>query len=461
MRNLNQIILFVTVLFITLTSGLSARQSQSSPGQDSLFVTIYNDNLGVIRDIRTYKFNPGVFKLEITDVATLINPTTVSFKLPGTVLEQNYQYDLVSIDKILHKYINEEIQLINEKGEIIEGTVLYASSAQVVLNKKGGGIVMIPNISNYRLLGNTLPEGLITKPTLVCLVKSTENKNAKVEMSYQTGGMGWLAEYVAVLNENDTKLDLNAWVSITNNSGVAYKNAKIKLIAGDVHRANDYQNEYDYAPAYKTADAGAAPAQFEEKSFYEYHLYTLERPADIMNNETKQITLFSASDINVTKKYLFKSMNYAAGEKKVSVILEFENKKENNLGVPMPKGKIRLYKSDGTSVEFIGEDKIAHTPVKEKLKIKTGDAFDVLGEETEVSRVKISDRINEITYRIKLKNRKTEDITIQVEKNFGNYWTIKKSNFKSEEKNASTAVWDIPVKAGEESTLEFTVRFEY
>ncbi len=229
----------LALLISTLTMALPILNSGQELNQKSLAVTIYNSNLGVVKDSREIELKSGLSEIRITDVAKLIDPTSVHIKLDGEVLEQNYQYDLVSFSKILQKYIDKEISLVNEKSELIEGKLLSATGGDVVLEKKDGGLVMIPNINNYRFSVGSLPEGLITKPTLVWQVKSKKSGNQDVEISYQTQGMNWHAEYVAVLNKDDTKLDLNSWVSVENNCGTTFKNAKLKLIAGDVNRVQN------------------------------------------------------------------------------------------------------------------------------------------------------------------------------------------------------------------------------
>src|SRR5690606_22213472 len=338
-----------------------------NPDQKSVSVTVYNANLGVIKDVRTMDIKSGTSQIALTDVARLIDPTSVHIKLNGEVIEQNYQYDLVSLEKILQKYIDKEIQLIGENNEFIEGRLLSIYGGQLVLEKDEGGLVMLPNLSKYRMSVGELPEGLITKPTLVWTINSNSSGKQDVEVSYQTAGMNWHAEYVAVLNEDDTKLDLNSWVSVENTSGTTYKNAKLKIITGDLNLIKDIYppqtgREMDMMYMEKTSQP-----QFQEKDFFEYHIYNLERLATIANNETKQISLFESEDVSVVKKYFYRS-GYRAyyynqgNNNKVNVIVEFENKSENNLGVPMPKGKVRVYKADDDALEFIGEDLIDHTP---------------------------------------------------------------------------------------------------
>ena len=445
-------------LISTLTMALPILNSGQELNQKSLAVTIYNSNLGVVKDSREIKLNSGLSEIRITDVAKLIDPTSVHIKLDGEVLEQNYQYDLVSFNKILQKYIDKEISLVNDKGELIEGKLLSSMGGDVVLEKKDGGLVMIPNINSYRFSVGSLPEGLITKPTLVWQVKSKKSGNQDVEISYQTQGMNWHAEYVAVLNKDDTKLDLNSWVSVENNCGTTFKNAKLKLIAGDVNRVTNNNRMYKGRNPVELMSMTADAAQFEEKEFFEYHIYNLQRPTTIAQNETKQISLFESEDVDANKKYFYQSSGYNS-KGKINVIIEFSNKEEENLGVPMPKGKVRVYKSDGESVEFIGEDLIDHTPKNETIKLKIGDAFDILAEERQVDHNKVTNRAYEQTLEVIIKNRKNENVVVEVERILGLNWEILNTTIDYKKKNAQTITFQVPVKKNDETVLTYKVKY--
>lgn len=428
-------------------------------------VTVYNADLGVVRDERKMNINSGISEIAMTDVAQFIDPTSVHIKLNGEVIEQNYQYDLVSMDKILQKYLDKDIELISEDGELLKGVLLSAFGGQIVLKKTDGGLIMLPNISKYRFSVGELPQGLITKPTLIWKVNSPSSGEQNVEVSYQTSGMKWHAEYVAVLNENDTKTDLNAWVSVENKSGTSYKNANLKLVAGDVNLIKDMLRK-GQSPEYEMMQKSmGADEQFAEKEFFEYHIYNLQRKTTLMNNETKQISLFEASDIEVNKKYVYKSGGgywyNPQGSGKVSVVVEFVNEEKNNLGVPMPKGKVRVYKSDGETIEFIGEDLIDHTPRNEKVRLRIGDAFDIIAEELQTDSKRISNRVSESEWEIKIRNRKKEDITVEVEKWLGLNWEVIRSSIPHKKEDAQRISFSVPVKADGETVLSFRVRYSY
>ena len=454
---------FVSLLFLALSANyLLAQQAD----QKSVAVTVYNSNLGVVKDLRTINIKSGTSQIAVTDVAQFIDLTSVHISLNGEVIEQNYQYDLVSLDKILQKYIDKEIQLIGENSELIEGRLLSAFAGQIVLEKKEGGLLMLPNLSKYRFSVGALPEGLITKPTLLWTVNSPATGKQDVEISYQTSGMNWHAEYVAVLNSDDTELDLNSWVSVENKSGTTYKNAVLKLVAGDINLVKE-QPMYDYrAEEMMVKSQGISQPQFQEKEFFEYHIYNLQRPTTLANNETKQISLFESPGVKAVKKYFYKSGQYGyygnpSQTGKVSVVVEFENKEENNMGVPMPKGKVRMYKSDGSTLEFVGEDLIDHTPRNENVRLKIGEAFDVVVEDVQTENKKITDRVWEQAYEVKFKNRKKEDITVEVERFLGVNWEILNSSLAYEKKDAQNIIFKVPVPEDGETVLKYRVRYRY
>ncbi len=449
--------LIISTLFLLPLLFLSAQESN----QKSVAITVYNNNLGVVKDLRTIDIASGISTIKLTDVAQYIDPTSVHIGIDGEVLEQNYQYDLVSIDKILKKYLDKNIQLINEKGELLEGTLLTANSNQIVLKKNNGGLLMLPNTNKYQISVGELPDGLITKPTLVWMVKSPKSGVQDVEVSYQTSGMNWHAEYVVVLNKDDDRLDLNSWVSVDNNSGATFKNAQLKLIAGDVNLVQPQHNRRLYKGEVMMAMDAVPSPQFEEKSFFEYHIYNLQRATTLRNNETKQISLFEAENVKANKKYYYKGGNYygSNSNRKVSVIIEFENSESNNLSVPMPKGKVRVYKSDGDALEFIGEDMIDHTSRKEKIKLKIGDAFDIVVKDVQTANEKITQRVYEQEYEITIKNKKDENIVVDVERSMGLNWKILNSTLDYEKLNSQNILFKVPVKADGETVLKYRVRY--
>lgn len=440
---------YFIILIIFIFSSILFGQEQKS-----VSLTAYNNNLGVVHEIRSIELNKGINKITVSNVAELIDPTSVHINLKAKVLEQNYQYDLVSMEKVLNKYLNQNIQLLSSNGELIEGKLLSAFGNQIVLQKKDNGLLMIPNVDKYTFSVNSLPEGLITKPSLLWLIESKQAAKEDAEITYQTRGVNWHAEYVAVLNSNDSAIDLNSWISLENTSGATFKDAKLKLVAGNV---NIIQPQPRFTGMRKDMVMAEAADQFSEKEFFEYHIYDLQKPTTISNNETKQISLFEASGVNVVKKYIYSNQS----NNKVNVFIEFDNSDKNNLGMPFPKGKVRVYKSDGKNSEFIGEDIIEHTPKNEKIKLRLGDAFDLVAEEIQKENKRITDRVSEQVWEIKLKNRKNENVVIDVERYLGNNWEIKTSNMEYVKKDSGRIVFNAAVKANSETTITYTVRYNY
>ncbi len=428
---------------------------------NDIAVTVYNSNLGVVSEVRTLQFEKGVHRLAFRDVPSQIDASTVRFEIEdsehqATILEQNYAYDLVSPEKMYGKYIDKEIELVDKEGKLYTGTLLAFSGGAVTLQEKSGTIkiVQLANITEVNF--PTLPEGLITRPTLFWLYTSDFAGPVECRVSYQTSGMTWTAEYVGVLSSDEKKLHLSGWSSITNTSGKTYRDATLKLIAGEIHRARQEQP----SRLMKMAAAEMASGKgFEEKAFFEYHLYTLPRKVTLADKELKQISLFEPAKTDVEKVFVYRPDRNA---KNVEVALKFKNSKASGLGLPLPAGRVRLFKADDDgSLILLGEDRIEHTPKDEELNLKVGYAFDIAAEERLMNQTRISKQVEEREYEVELRNHKTEAVTIRVEKKLYGYWTIVSSNYEYTKKDASTVYFDIPVNADETVTLKYTVRFEY
>jgi len=429
----------------------------------NISLTIYNQDLALVKDTRDISFVSGRNEIKFSEVAEKIDPTSVHFQVLSApekiyLLEQNYQYDLVSSDKILEKYLDKNIQILTKDGKFYEGVLLSYAPDNLTLREKENSIRIVNRAQVIDLSFPKLPEGLITRPTLVWLLDSKIQGKQKTEVSYLTNGINWHAEYVAVADKDDKNLELSGWVSIDNRSGATYPDAKLKLIAGEVHRVEErvvrplYKGEAEMA-------LGMARATFEEKPFFEYHLYTLQFPSTVKDNEIKQISLFPNSSVKVAKIYVYDG---AREPKKVKVNLEFMNSKAEGLGMPLPKGKIRVYKVDvDKSMEFVGEDQIDHTPKDEKVRVYVGDAFDIVGERTRTNFQKISDNVMEETYQLKLRNHKEEKVEVTVVEHLYPYtnWEILESNFKYEKKDASTIEFKIPLEKNQEQIVNYKVRY--
>src|SRR3989442_8233413 len=399
------IALTLLVLFATTEAPARAAAPRSVTHEDQrdVMVTIYNGNLGLVKDVREARFPAGTTEVQFTEVAARIDPTTVHLKSltdPAglRILEQNYEYDLLKSQKLMEKCVGRKVRLYQGDGTFHEATLLSTNGPVFEIN---GQIHM----GHYgRLVLPSLPENLVAKPTLVWLLKNQTARPQRIEASYLTSGITWKADYVMVLNAADTFSDLTGWVTIDNKSGATYGNAALKLVAGDVNRAQDPRRDGRLLEmAAKAASPADASRDFQSEGFFEYHLYSLDGRTTIKDNQTKQLSLLAASEVPITKELIYYGAQdyyrnaYGApvSNQKIAVYLEVKNSKENRLGLPLPKGKIRVYKADGSaSQQFIGEDWIDHTPKDERAKIKMGNAFDLVGARTQKDFKKLASNLS-------------------------------------------------------------------
>jgi hypothetical protein len=455
--------------------------------EEAIALTIYNQNFGVVREKRNVEVKEKVGTIRFTDVAAQIDGTSVQFKSltdPGaTVLEQNYEYDLVSADKLLQKYIDKQITVLTKDATRYSGNLLSFDGNQLVIRQFGekGDLVMVQRGDNVKDIEfGTLPEGLITKPTLVWKLATEKIGRQLVEVAYQTAGLNWQADYNAVLNAKDTGLDLGGWVTINNQSGATYKDAWLKLIAGDVRRVQPPEEYRPLGRARKTVAEAAAPG-FEEKAFFEYHLYTLGRQTTVAQNQTKQIELLKAADVPVKKVFLYSGApqyrfygglvtdaGYGSEEsnKKVNVVIEVKNSKENHMGMALPKGKVRLYKRDeaDAALEFIGEDQIDHTPKDETVKLHIGDAFDIVGERKRTDyKVDTSRHVITESFEIRVRNHKIEPVEVLVKETLyrWNNWEILQASHKYDKYDSNTIHFPVKVDKDGEQVITYTVRYTW
>jgi hypothetical protein len=430
--------------------------------QKDIAVTVYNNDLGVIKDTRTYNLPQGLSDIRIDNVAQKIDPTSVKMKFNGEVIEQNYQYDLVSLNKILDKYIDKDIRLVTDKGELIEGTLLSVHGLQIVIKRKDFGLIMLPDVSKYRLSVGALPEGLITSPTLLCRVNSASTGRNDVELTYETAGMSWEAEYTATIAQDETSIDVSAWVSIQNNSGVTFRDAKLKLVAGNIHRVPIFlppvikydEQEVDTTIEYCVAEE--VPAQLIETPLFEYHSYSLQRTATLANNETKQISLFERTNIPVIKRYIYNADD--SNWKKAEVHIEFENSESNNLGIPLPKGKVNIFRPSENTTEFVGTDKLNHIPKDEKVLLKIGNTFDITGSEILADPRNVSKNVIEWTDTLILKNKTPQNVTVEVRKKLLNQVAVLQTTTDYQKVDANTFMFYEIIPANGEKREVFRFR---
>lgn len=427
--------------------------------QSELTVTVYNDSRGLVKDVRELSFKRGSDTVKITDVAASLDPTSVRFE-PLTkkndidLLEQNFEFDLVGSEKLLNKYLDKTIDLVTKDQKVFSGKLLSYTGGSYVLDVPNGGIRMVNGSEVVNISMPELPAGFYTRPTLVWLFNSRYSGKEKCQVSYLTSNLGWHAEYVALVNPTDDRLSLSGWVSIDNRSGATYPKAKLKLVAGQLHRARP-KYEGDVMPLSRTAEA-AAP--FEEKAFFEYHLYTLAVPTTLANNQIKQVSLFDPAETPVKKNFIYDPDRDAT---KASVVLEFKNSKEAGLGMALPAGVVRIMKRDTDgSIELIGEDNLAHTPKDERVELTVGKAFDIACEQAQKDRRQISNKVWEEDWEISVRNHKTEPVTVRVVKRFWGFWEVRTSSHIFIKKDASTAWFEIPVDKDKETKLTLTVRYQ-
>lgn len=437
------------LLMLTLMMALPALASESD-----LAITVYNQGIGLVREARGLNLDRGVQDYTYDGVAARIVPTSVRFEADDvTILEQNYEYDLVSQQALMEKHLGQTIDVLLD-DELITGRLLSTSGGIVLETERG--IRMINSDKLVSVSFPELPEGLIIKPTLRWQLHAARGGDTDAVLSYLTHGLSWEASYVAVLNEDDTGLELSGWVQLTNESGADYAVARLKLMAGDVQIMKSSPAQQRRFAGDVMMEAAAGPG-FEEKEFFEYHLYTLPRPVTVSDNQVKQIRLIEPSDTGVEKHYTY---NAWRGGSDVAVELSFENAEDAGLGLPLPAGLVRMFKEDpddGT-LQLIGEDRIDHTPRDEEIHLSTGNAFDIVGERRRMDTQRINNRIREDSYEVELRNRKDEDIEVIVRERFYGDWRVVRQSQAGEKIDATTCEWVVTVPAREEVTLSYKVR---
>jgi hypothetical protein len=459
-----------------ISAGAGELQTTTINDQEGVEVTVYNSNVGLVKDLRNIRLGKGLQELRFMDVSAQIIPTSVSIRSVShpdslAVLEQNYEYDLLNPRKLIDKYVNKEVKLFTrnyytDKEEIVTATILA--------NNDGTPVYRIGNEITFghpgRLIFPEIPENLIAKPTLLWLLESSDATRQKIEALYLTNGINWQADYVLLLNAKDTAADLSGWVTITNRSGATYNNTKLKLVAGDIHRV---QADVGIARRYRAEEMKtmAAPApQFKEQAFFEYHIYDLQRRTTIKDNQTKQISLLDAGNVPVKKEFLYRGATHyyqtrytdKITTEKVAVFVEMQNRKEQNLGIPLPKGTVRVYKSDNDgSLQFIGEDAIDHIPKDEKVRIKLGNAFDIAAERKQTHWEKIERNTYEVAFEISLRNHKKEDVVVKVVEPMMGDWRILDSSLAYKKEDAFTVSFSVPVPKDKEVKLTYRARLRF
>jgi len=480
-------LLNVTLIAIFLhTNGAMALEvndeiRSTSNDQQAVALTIYNSNLALIKDTRKVNLNTGINTLAIRDVSAQIRPETAllrSISAPGSLnlLEQNFDFDLLTPAKLLEKYVGKTVGLVKTHPTTGAETIEQAT----VLSANNGAILKVGNRIesgiNGRIIYDDVPANLRDRPTLVTMLNNKGANQQTVELSYLTGGLGWKADYVAELSPKENSIDLSGWVTLTNTSGATYKNAKLQLVAGDVNRVQEHVMRPMAKAMRSDVMEAEAAAPMQEESLLEYHLYTLDRPTTVAENQTKQVALLSASGIPARKELVLKGADYyymgqygEIGTKmKVGVFVEFENKEASKLGMPLPKGVLRVYKKDNAgNAQFVGEDYIDHTPKNETVRLKLGEAFDVTADKKQTDfkslprPTKTSKTTYESAFELVLKNAKKEKVTVIVQEPIGGDWKIISENHAHTKVNSHLAQWSIDIPAEGKTTLTYRAQVKY
>ncbi len=464
----------IAVLFVAgaAADGAEMQKAQTDVNhQTDIAVTAYNNGIALVRDVRKLDLPQGEVELTFMDVAQMIRPETVglrSLAQPGSVviLEQNYEYDLISPQKLMEKYVGKEVKLINFSTEIgfdekvaellsINEGPVYRIGDQIFLGHPGN--VVVPEI----------PDNLIAKPSLIWHVNNTSGTQ-QLEATYITNGISWKADYVLTLAKTDKSLDISGWVTMDNQSGATYTNARLKLVAGDVNVVTE-RMQYEVMAQRQEAFGADRMEMPRQEAFAEYHLYTIPRRTTIKQNQSKQVALLSGSGIECQKIYEFRGMVEfyssrfpAMKDQHVDVFLKFQNEEANGLGIPIPAGIMRIYQEDSEGMlQFAGEDHVDHTPKDEEIRLRMGKAFDVVADRIQKDYSRISDRVHEAEFEIVVRNHKEQDVVVDIVEPMPADWTILSKSHDFVKKDAHTAIFSVPVPKDGKVTVTYRVRVQY
>jgi hypothetical protein len=461
---------------IDTVEAAAAQGSTTLDDQVDLNVTVYNSDIALVRDVRTLELPRGTFDLSFMDIAATVNPASVHFRSLSepsrvSVLEQNYEYDLLEPEKLLRKYVGRDVTLVRTRQ--VNGTTQEEEVTARLLSynnqpvwRINGEVVTGLHADHIRF--PELPDTLFTRPTLIWTLDNGGAGRHRVEASYLAGKLSWNADYVLTVGRDDKAGDIDGWVTLTNGSGTAFRNAKLQLVAGELNRVRESFNRLMAADQMgQKSESAAAP--MAQEAFSDYHLYTLGRKTTINNNETKQVSMLSGTGVPVVKRYVVNGNRFyyhngprpgAPIRDSVEVFYQFKNEEKGGLGMPMPAGTVRVYQSDSTGgVQFVGEDRITHTPKNEVLNLKIGSAFDVVCERSQIDFEKIGANVYEVEYAITVRNQKSTAITVEVNEPVGAAtWRMLHSTHKWTKTAAFAAQFMVPVEAGAEAVLKFRIR---
>ena len=455
-----------------VANDVTTERTSTAADREAVAVTVYNDDLALVKERRSVVFATGVNRLSLREVAAQMRPETALLRAasgaPLSLIEQNFDFDLLTPQKLLEKYVGREVSVIRmhptSGEERTEKATVLAAGQGTVLRFADRIETGVPG----RLAFDSVPSNLRDRPTLSVLLDAAGGKQS-VELSYLTSGVSWKADYVANLSTDGKQLDLNGWVTLTNRSGAAFDNATLQLVAGTVNRVRSAQPQLAYAMAAPAPRAKSMEAT--QEALMDFHLYSFERPTSIADNQTKQLALLSASAVPVRREYLLAgndwiyrerySQSGQVGQKlKPAIFVEFDNKAP--LGKPLPAGVVRVYAKDSKgAAQFVGEDRIEHTAKNEKLKLRLGEAFDITAERKQTSYKRIADNVSESAWRIELRNAKDEPVTVKVQEPLPGDWEVTQESQKHSKESARVAAWNVTVPAGGSTVLEYAVRVKW
>jgi hypothetical protein len=450
-------------------------QATSENDQSDLALAVYNSNIALVRDVRQLQLPSGTFRLKFMDIAATVNPATVHFRSVTEpekvgVLEQNYEYDLLEPNKLLNKYVGKEVTLVRSymdngttKREEIKATLLANNNGPVW--KIGNDIVTGVYGESYRF--PEVPANLYDRPTLLMSLENSGAHKQTIETSYLANNLSWNADYVLTVGRDDKVADLDGWVTLVNNSGAAFHNAKLQLVAGDLNRL-PARDQYRASEMLANAPAAKSRGDFAQESFSEYHLYSLGRRTSVEDKETKQISLLEGSNIPVEKLFVVNGQSFyyrnaqnpgSPLKDPVMVFYKFKNEEKAGLGIPIPAGNVRVYQKDSKGgLLFIGEDHVEHTPKDEFVTVKIGNAFDIVSERKQTDYKSIAKNVWEVEFEITIRNHKDTPVTVQVNEPIGGDWEMLSSTYPAKKTEAFAAQFNVPVKANGESVLKYRVR---
>ena len=463
---------------VAATPGATGQDTTTYSDQVDLAVTVYNSDIALVRDVRNVQLPVGSFDLRFMDIAATVNPATVHFRSltePArvNVLEQNYEYDLLEPDKLLRKYVGRDVTIVRTVQA--NGTTREEELTAHLLSFNNQpvwriGKEIVTGLDARQIRFPELPENLFTRPTLIWTLENGGASRHRIEASYLASKLAWNADYVLTVSRDDKTADLDGWVTLRNASGTAFKNVKLQLVAGDLNRVRQAVAEKRFDDARRSMEMVAA-APMAQESFSEYHLYTLGRKTTINNEETKQVSMLGGTGVPVTKRFVVDGQQFyyrnaqhpgAPIKDVVQVYYQFRNEEKHGLGVPMPSGTVRVYQADSKGgVHFAGEDRIGHTPKDETLKLKIGNAFDVVCERNQTDFRKIAPNVYELEYEIVLRNHKAIPITVEVNEPIGGTWRMLTSSHEWTKTAAWAAGFTVPVKEDGTATLKYRMRVTY